>query len=150
VESPVGRPLDADQFGRELRRAFAGELRLGEELARRANQYERLKRPAAARPADPRVLIDRDPRGIATIVQVRAADRIGLLHAMTTVLAEHGLDIRNAKISTLGHEVVDTFYVVTVDDGHPIDDAVRLHELVLALLHVLPASSGPREPRSLR
>ncbi len=29
-----------------------------------------------------------------------------------------GLDIRLAKIATLGHEVVDTFYVVDAHDGH--------------------------------
>lgn len=137
VESSVGRVFEVDKFERELRRTFAGELQLDDELARRAGQYERLKRPAAARPADPRVLIDADARGAATIVQVRAADRIGLLYSITRVLAEHGLDIRHAKISTLGHEVVDTFYVVTAGAGTPVTDVAQLAGIEDALLPVL-------------
>ena len=34
------------------------------------------------------------------------------LYRITRVLADLGLDIRSAKVTTVGHEVVDAFYVV--------------------------------------
>jgi [protein-PII] uridylyltransferase len=41
---------------------------------------------------------------------------------LTRALADLGLDVRSARMSTLGAEVVDAFYVVDAD-GRPIDDA---------------------------
>ena len=51
---------------------------------------------------------------------MRAPDRIGTLYRITRALADLDLDIRHAKVATLGHEVVDTFYVVD-QDGAKID-----------------------------
>ena len=45
------------------------------------------------------------------MVEVHAPDRIGLLHDITNVFAEMQLDIRHARIVTLGDNVVDTFYL---------------------------------------
>ena len=36
-----------------------------------------------------------------------------LSHALTTA----GLDVRSAVVATLGHEVVDVFYVLDPEDG---------------------------------
>jgi len=47
----------------------------------------------------------------ATIVEVVTRDRMGVLHAITTTLAELGLDISLAKIATEGEKVADVFYV---------------------------------------
>ena len=45
------------------------------------------------------------------MIEVRAPNRIGVLHRITKALAELGLDIRHATVQTLGEDVVDTFYV---------------------------------------
>jgi [protein-PII] uridylyltransferase len=66
---------------------------------------------------------------------VRTHDSEGLLHRLTTVLAEHELDVRSARIQTLGAEVVDAFYVVGVD-GHTVDDPERRARIEAALLAV--------------
>ena len=47
----------------------------------------------------------------ATIVEVMTRDRMGVLHAITETLADLGLDISLAKISTEGEKVADVFYV---------------------------------------
>ena len=52
-----------------------------------------------------------------------------------TLLAEMGLDIRYAKIQTLAHEVVDSFYVVGPDG--PVIDEAHQREIDLALRHGL-------------
>jgi [protein-PII] uridylyltransferase len=58
-----------------------------------------------------------DESPVAAIVEVRAPDGIGVLYRIARALVADGLDIRLAKIATLGHEVVDTFYVVDARDG---------------------------------
>jgi [protein-PII] uridylyltransferase len=47
----------------------------------------------------------------ATIVEVFTRDRAGVLYAITQTLADLGLDISLAKISTEGEKVADVFYV---------------------------------------
>ncbi len=47
----------------------------------------------------------------ATIVEVATLDRVGVLYAITQTLADLGLDISLAKISTEGEKVADVFYV---------------------------------------
>ncbi len=52
-----------------------------------------------------------DDSTVATIVEVATLDRVGVLHAITQVLAELGLDISLAKVATEGEKVADVFYV---------------------------------------
>lgn len=47
----------------------------------------------------------------ATVLQVRAHDRPGLLYDVTAAIAAGGADIRSAHVSTLGAECVDVFYL---------------------------------------
>jgi UTP:GlnB (protein PII) uridylyltransferase len=42
---------------------------------------------------------------------VRIRCSIGVLYRLASQLSAYGLDIRSAKVATLGHEVVDVFYV---------------------------------------
>ena len=46
------------------------------------------------------------------MIEVAAADRVGLLYAITRVLHDLRLDIHLAKVDTFGHEVADAFYVL--------------------------------------
>ena len=79
--------------------------------------------------------VDNDASSNATVVEVRAPDAIGLLYRITKALAEVGLDIRHAKVATLGHEVVDTFYVQT--KGGKVIDPFHRREVERALLHAV-------------
>ena len=45
------------------------------------------------------------------MVEVRAADELGLLHRVTRALFDCDLDVVSARVSTLGDAVVDAFYV---------------------------------------
>jgi [protein-PII] uridylyltransferase len=69
----------------------------------------------------------------ATVVEVHAPDRVGLLRDITRVFAEGRLDIRHARITTLGDNVVDTFYLCE-SDGRKIGVASRRDEIERALL----------------
>jgi len=68
----------------------------------------------------------------ATIVEVSTRDRVGVLYAITQTLADLGLDISLAKVSTEGEKVADVFYV-TRGGRRITDDAERA--VLVARLH---------------
>ena len=115
----------------DVRRAIAGQLAIDARLAERVRTYRR--RPQAGQSGPPVVRVDNDWTSDATVVEVRAPDRIGVLYRMTKALADLGLDIRHARVQTLGPDVVDTFYVRS--DGGKVVDAFHLAELERALLY---------------
>jgi [protein-PII] uridylyltransferase len=112
----------------DLRRAVEGTLALPEKLAAREAAYAGRSTQVAASTVH---LVD-DASETSTIVEVRAPDELGVLHRITAVLDDFGLDVRSAHISTLGADVVDAFYVPVLTDP-----AVR-ESLVQALLATLP------------
>jgi [protein-PII] uridylyltransferase len=57
----------------------------------------------------------------ATVVEVRAHDRPGLLRTVASAVAEQGVDVSAAVVATLGSEAVDVFYLGR--DGRPLDAA---------------------------
>jgi [protein-PII] uridylyltransferase len=70
------------------------------------------------------------------VVEVVANDQLGLLATIGQTMAELGLDIRTAKVQTLGPQVVDTFYVVDVTGAKVTDDR-HLGEIERALGHAI-------------
>src|SRR5262249_40886343 len=93
-------------------------------------------RATAARPADPHVLIDNDATEAATVIEVRAADGIGVLARITEEFARRDVRVEQAYVSTLGHEVVDTFYV-TSPERAKLREPDDTNGLVEALVDVL-------------
>ena len=133
VEPRFGSLPDWSVVQVDLRRALSHELDVDAVLASREAAYApRTALPAAA----PAVRLLDDVSDSATVVEVHAADALGVLHRITGALAAAGLDVRSAHISTLGADVVDAFYVVD-RDGAKVTDEARRRELVEALLGAL-------------
>ena len=109
---PTFGPPDPSALVADLERALAGRLSIEARLARRAHTYRWQQSPQAAAPARTSVTFDNEASATATVVDVRAPDAMGTLYRITRALADMDLDIRHAKVSTIGHEVVDAFYVV--------------------------------------
>jgi [protein-PII] uridylyltransferase len=61
---------------------------------------------------------------------------VGVLHRITKAIADLGLDIRHARVLTLGNEVVDSFYVRESGGGR-ITDQLYKEEISRAILHAL-------------
>jgi [protein-PII] uridylyltransferase len=125
------QPIVAD-----MRRALAGELAIEARLAERARTYRRRRATQAGTPGPPSVDFHDDASTRATVLEVRAVSKIGILHRITKALAELGLDIRHATVQTLGIEVVDTFYVRT-STGAKVTDPFHRGEIVRAVLHAV-------------
>jgi [protein-PII] uridylyltransferase len=58
----------------------------------------------------------------ATVIEVRAADRPGLLHDIGITLSRASLSVRSAHIATYAGQALDTFYV-TEFGGRPLPPA---------------------------
>ncbi|GAA4228839.1 [protein-PII] uridylyltransferase [Actinomadura meridiana] len=115
-----GNPPDPATLEADLRRMLADRLDVADRLERRA----RSMRPGPA-VAPPRVVIVDDASRTATVVEVRAHDRPGLLCRVGQALGARDLDVRAARVDTLGAEAVDVFYVVDAA-GRPLDDPADL------------------------
>ncbi|MDQ1518288.1 MAG: [protein-PII] uridylyltransferase [Actinomycetota bacterium] len=122
VQSVFGRTPDWSLVESDLNRVLAGRLSLEARLADRARDYASSPRPPSAAPARLEVSVDNDASDSATVIEVRAPDRIGTLYRITKALAELELDVRLAKVTSLGHEVVDAFYVVDHSGGKLTDE----------------------------
>jgi [protein-PII] uridylyltransferase len=77
-----------------------------------------------------------DASRTATVVEVRAHDAPGLLWRIGRALGECGLDVRAARVETLGAEAVDVFYVVGTD-GRPVTDAATRGLIAAQVLSAL-------------
>jgi [protein-PII] uridylyltransferase len=80
---------------------------------------------------NPYVELVQDASETAAVVEVRAADRAGLLFALGRSLSDIRLSIRSAHISTLAGQAIDTFYITEVDGSTP--SLSRAQEAVSAL-----------------
>lgn len=135
VESSFGPVIAWERVVRDVQAAVDGRLAIDARLRDRARVYART-RPSPAAPGGPSVLVDTDVSARATVVEVHARDAIGVLYRVTRAIADLDLDIRSAKVQTLGDAVVDSFYV-TDRDGHKVVDTSHLAELERAILHAL-------------
>lgn len=131
--------IDWSAVESDLRLALAGRLAIEPRLAARA-AHLRPRRPLSARPpAAPTVRFDDVSSSNATFVEVRAPDSHGLLHRVARAIADLGLDIRHARVLTLGDEVVDAFYVAD-QNGGPVSDQSYRSEISRAILHAVDTS----------
>lgn len=58
-----------------------------------------------------------------TVLELRAADRPGLLSTIGQVFIEQGIDIEAAKIVTIGERAEDVFYVCLESGGSALDES---------------------------
>ena len=132
VEPEFGEPPDATLVAADLRRMLQGRLDVEDRLDRRA----RAVRPRAATVPAPKVSLVDDASDTATVIEVRAHDAPGLLWRVGRALGECGLDVRAARVETLGAEAVDVFYV-TDGDGKPLTEGDLRRTIVHAVLAAL-------------
>jgi [protein-PII] uridylyltransferase len=123
----------------DVRRALEGRLALEARLAERSRVTVRRRAAVTALAAPPSVRLDNAASDTWTVVEVRAPDRPALLYRVTRALADLDLDLGLAKVSTLGAEVVDSFYVRTAT-GTKLGDRDLQREVQRAVLHALSAA----------
>jgi [protein-PII] uridylyltransferase len=126
VQPRFGGDVDSEALAADLRRALAGDFSVAERLRRR----DRAEPAGAA----PRLMWL--PATDAAVLEVRATDSPALLYRIAHALEQAGANVRAARISTLGAEVVDAFYL----EGTSWDDHDRRAEIEATVLRML---TGP-------
>jgi [protein-PII] uridylyltransferase len=84
-------------------------------VARRIDPAARLS-PSRSRIA-PMVAVRPEASALSTVIEVRTADRPGVVHLVCAALAALDVSVRSAHIDTLGPQAVDVFYVQEAHAG---------------------------------
>lgn len=126
VSPRFGSLPDVTLLREQLTRAVDGSLALADKLAAKERDYGGPPQD----PPPPKVLWFDDESTGAVVLELRAADRIGLLHRVADALEQSGVDVVWARVSTLGSTVVDSF-ALTAADGL---DAAHRREVERAVL----------------
>ncbi len=75
-----------------------------------------------------------------TVMELRAADRPGLLSKVGQIFVNQEIDITSAKIVTIGERAEDVFHIAHID-GTPLDDGAK-EQLRGTLIEVLDNKNG--------
>ncbi|QSB13544.1 [protein-PII] uridylyltransferase [Natronosporangium hydrolyticum] len=123
VEPRFGQWPDPSRLAVDLRRVAEGDISVTQRLRRGGHRR--------GGGAPPRVVWHRGAASDAVILELRAADSPGLLFRVASALDEVGAEVRAARISTLGADAVDAFYLTGswADEG----DRKRVETAVLAV-----------------
>ena len=79
-------------------------------------------RPADASVLAPAVVVRPEASDEATVLEVRAADRPGVVYLACAALAGLDVAVRSAHVDTLGPQAVDVFYVQEVGGVRPTEE----------------------------
>ena len=139
----ITNPAELKALRKGLGDALTGMLDIDEATERRLLQTpSRIRRIQA--PA--RVFVSNKASNTHTVVEINGKDAPGLLYKVTARMAEMGLQIQTASVSTYGDRVVDVFYVKD-GFGLKISSEARREKLQQELLDVLkntdPANQVP-------
>lgn len=141
VNNPQGglieSPAKWEKVRHELEGVIEGRLKVADLVARRSKAGGLPIQPTKPRHPD-RVEFDIDISREYTVIDIFTYDRVGLLYRITRTLADLGLYIYVAKISTKVDQVADTFYVKDIF-GQKIRAEEKLAEIRRQLLESLSA-----------
>lgn len=130
-------PAAGAKIAADLREVLAGGLDVAHLFAAHRRRWRRRPRVTGSPGPDDVRFEDAGP---FTIVDVYAADSLGLLYRLTDALSRLGLDIHFARIATRGDGVADAFYVRD-RNGLPVTGAEDRRRIRTELLAVLAAAA---------
>ena len=116
-----------------ISQALRGEMNLHVALETRwKSQPARLR----AMSVPPRVIVTNKRSKTHTVIEVNGRDRPGLLYQLTYHIAQMGLQINSASVSTYGEKAVDVFYVRDIFGLQIRSDSVtdKIKQTLMAIL----------------
>ena len=133
VESPSDVAPEQDRIVRGLMRLATGDRGPLSLLDRRRQLTARPSGTSTiGTPGQPRALVVPGASTEATVIEVRAHDRPGLLHELGMCFAKAGVSVRSAHIATYAGQTLDTFYVSDFS-GRPLDPG-KVAQVVAAVI----------------
>ena len=123
VETPGGGAPEEGPLVRGLTRLAGGDREPLAMLSRRRRATASdSSRATSGSPGQTRAMVISHASDSATVIEVRATDRPGLLHDIGITLSRASLSVRSAHIATYAGQALDTFYV-TEFGGRPLPPA---------------------------
>jgi [protein-PII] uridylyltransferase len=92
-----------------IEQVLSGAITLSEAFHKR--QRAKLRAAGAAQSASGQVFVHNDASNLHTVIEIAGQDRSGFLYSVTRAIADLGLSVVTAHISTYGTQVSDVFYV---------------------------------------
>ncbi len=134
VLDEAGQPLELDELRREhIRTTIARQLRYPIQAGtlnprRTPRRLRQFQRPTEAH-------ISNDPNSSYSLLVVEASDRPGILAQLGLLFVELSITVHNARITTLGERIEDSFYIsgASGDVHGPITDPARIAELTRSI-----------------
>lgn len=138
----VNRPHDGiiddenkwNRVRKELTAVIEGRTGLAELVIKRTRSSGLTEKKLPRYPS--RLVFDNEVSAEHTVIDIYSHDKVGLLYYISHALAELGLYIHIAKISTKADQVTDTFYVRDIF-GQKIIEPDKLEEIRERLLEAL-------------
>ncbi len=131
------KPKELEKINAILEKALRGEFRLEKALETR---WEQTPLRVRQLPVPSRVMLSNKISTTHTVIEVNGRDFPGLLYKITACLANRGLQIQTASVSTYGERVVDVFYVKDIF-GLQIHNEGRLQDIRQRLLQIFDSAN---------
>ncbi len=109
-------PPEVERLRATAERVIAGKLNVRDLLRHRPKPPLPSRKAAFA----PRISFDSDASRSATLVEIVAQDRPGLLYDLASAISDSGANIEVVLIDTQAHKAIDVFYVTA--GGHKLDE----------------------------
>ena len=100
-------PSEVERLHATVERVLAGKVDVKELLRNRPKPV----RPSRKAGINARVVFDSEASGTATLIEIVAEDRPGLLYDLATAISVNGGNIEVVLIDTQAHKAIDVFYV---------------------------------------
>jgi [protein-PII] uridylyltransferase len=110
VPGPRGWP-EPDHLVKEIQAGLSGERDLDAMIKSRSDSYQQKRASAGNIVTSVAIVPAASDR--ATVLELRTRDAIGLLSRVARVFASASIDVRAARLSTVGDVAIDTFYVTS-------------------------------------
>jgi [protein-PII] uridylyltransferase len=123
-------PSDKDDVTRTVIRAIRGEVS-ADELFKRRPKFK----PDPHAQAASRVNVDNQASPSATLIQMIAQDRPGLLHDVASVISRRGANLEVVLVTTEAKKAIDVFYVTKVGAKLSENDAQELAKAISGVLN---------------
>jgi [protein-PII] uridylyltransferase len=122
-------PGEKDDVVRTVTRAIRGEISVDNLLKRRPKIKPDQRAIAASR-----VNVDNKASGSATLIEMVAQDRPGLLYDISAVISKRGANIEVVLVDTEAKKAIDVFYVTKVGAKLRDDEAKELADAILGVV----------------
>ncbi len=133
---PLPAGLRLERLRRDLAQVIQGHRTIEQLIERHKGRPRRLVHPP--RPKPTMVLFDNGSSKSTTIIEIRTADRPGLLYQITGALMRQRLDIQRAIIATEAYGVVDVFFVTDLEFNKIYDEPTQ-KQIESAILEAIDA-----------